>query len=243
MSRWASLGIGQYRAGETHTFLADRLYAGDGTRRAILVCPGRGTAAGSTSTVFTGWVEPVTFALADAGFALLYADMGGGFTHGNAAAGTATGQAKSYAASAYGAKSDKVGILGTSMGSLTALRYYMDNPTLVSCACFGVPDLNLQDVHDVTRTDLASEIETAHGGPSGYNSYLSAYNPSSHTSSFTSLPMQIHYASNDPNFTAGVATSFCSATGAEAINMGAVGHNAQYMDPARAVAFFRKYLG
>lgn len=234
--RQHSYGVGQYRASEGHLFIGSRRYKPDATKRAIVVCPPRGQTASEASA--NGWAGAVLSALAEEGYPLLAIDGGGSTAHGNAASATAIGQAKTYAASAFGAKSDKIGLFATSMGSLAALRYAMDNPTLVSCACLGVPNLDLQDVHDVTRTDLASEIETAHGGAPGYATYLSAYNPASHAASFTTLPMQLHYASNDSNFTAGIASTFATATGAEAINLGAVGHTAATMDASRVVAFF-----
>lgn len=240
MSRWHSYGVGQYRASESHTFIGNRLYALDSTKPPILVCPGRGQT--SDNEVLTGWIGDVVAALAEAGFPVLAADMGGTTSHGNAASAAAVGDARTYANAPFGAKSGKVGLLGTSMGALPALRYYMDNPGNVACFCGGVPNVNLQNVHDVTRPDIATEIETAHGGAGGYATYLTNYNPSAHTSSFAGLPMQLHYSTDDNNITPSTVTSFGAATGAQVISLGAVGHNPAGMDTGLVVAFFEQYL-
>lgn len=240
MSRWHSYGVGQYRPSEGHLLIANRLYKPDATKRAIIVCPPRGQVALQAHE--TGWAGTVLSALAEAGFPVLAIDCGGGTAHGNAAAAQAIGEGRTYAGSAFGAKIDAIGLFATSMGALGALRYAMVNPANVACFVGIVPSLDLQDIHDVTRPDLSAEIETAHGGLSGYSTYLTSYNPSDHTEDLATLPQQIHYATNDPNFTPTVAPAYIDATGAEGYNMGAVGHTPVNADAAAVTAFFEEHL-
>jgi pimeloyl-ACP methyl ester carboxylesterase len=231
-----SYGVGLYRASESHLFCGRRTYKPDGTRTAVLYCPSRDNTSLQAAAV--GWIDPVIRAVAEAGYPILSADMGGLTTFGNAACSTAVGEARTYVNSAFGGKiSAGVFLIGTSMGGLTALRYAKDNPSLVKGIVAGVPAIDLQDIHDVTRPDLAATIEAAHGGLAGYNTYLADHNPADHTSSFTSMPMQLHYATNDTSITSSTVTSFASATGAEAISLGAVGHSPYTMDTGRVLTF------
>jgi alpha-beta hydrolase superfamily lysophospholipase len=221
---------------ERYAFASRRNYKADATKMPILVCPPRGQTGPEQLT--PGWIGHITTALAEAGYPVLCANMGGTTTHGNAASATAVGTWKTYVQSSLGGKAGKVGLIGSSMGSLAALRFAKANPTLVQCMSLLVPNVNLQDVHDVTRTDLAAEIETAHGGTTGYNTYISNENPSSHTSSWTGFPTQLYYASNDPNFSTGVQSTFGSAIGATVTNLGAVGHDPTTVPASAVVSFF-----
>lgn len=240
MSRWHSYGVGQYRSAEGHLFIGNRLYKPDATKRAIIVCPPRGQLALQASS--SGWAGTVLAALAEAGFPVLAVDCGGSAAHGNASTVTAIGEAKAYAASAFGAKSDKIGLFATSMGSLAAFRYAQANPTLVSAMVHGVGNLDLEDVHDVTRPDLATEINTAHGNLAGYQAFVAAHNPVDHAAELSAIPQQVHYSSNDSNFSAGIAATYASAAGATAFNLGAVGHDPSSMNAATVVAFFQAHL-
>lgn len=208
-------------------------------RPPIIVAPARNFT--SFMSTQPGWIGHVLRALVEDGWPVLSGNMGGLTTHGNAASATAVGTVKDTAEGEWD-YTGPVGALATSMGSLAILRHHMDAPTDLACTCFGVPNLNLQDVHDVKRTDLATEIETAHGGSSGYNAYLADYNPADHTADLADLPQLIYYATNDPNFTNTVAPAYCSATGATGVSLGAVGHNPTSIPAGDVVDFFRAHL-
>lgn len=238
--RQHSYGVGQYRTSEGHQFVASRYYKPDATKRAIIVCPPRGQIA--LQATANGWAGTLLAALAEAGFPVLAVDCGGSTAHGNAASATAIGQARTYASTAFGAKIDQIGILATSMGALAACRYAQDSPANVGAMAFGVPNLDLEDVHDVTRTDLATEINAAHGDLAGYQAFLPAYNPIDNTADLDEIPQYVAYSSDDDQFTAGIAQTYGAAVGADVVNLGAVGHSPVSMDANAVVAFFEEHL-
>lgn len=223
--------------GGTYTVGARRNYK-PSSRPAIIVCPPRGQTHQQQFTV--GWIGHVTQKLAEAGFPVVSATMSSTASWGNTAARTAVGTTRTTAISTYAAQDAPVGILASSMGTLSGLGYAKDNPANVGAFCSAVPVVDLSDIYAL-RADYQAEITTAHTDASGYAAYLASENPSSHTGSFD-LPVQLHYASNDPNITPSTVTSFASAVGGEAINLGAVGHTPTTVDADTVVAFFEENL-
>lgn len=209
-------------------------------RPAILVCCPRGQTAIQHHQY--GWIGQVVHRLAEAGYSILASTLGSTTNWGNAAAATALGALRSTAISTYGAANGPVGILATSMGVLAGLRYAKASPADVAAFVGGVPAVDLRNIHDVTRTDLASEIETAHGGAGGYSTYLTDENPADHATTWSVLPMQLHRASNDSDVTASTVDAFGATAGAEVISLGAVGHNPSSIDADAVLTFFDAHL-
>lgn len=94
-------------------------------------------------------------------FTVCAATPGGSLHWGNANARGNAINLKNYLQTAYGT-SGKVGLVATSMGSLLALNFAMENPTLVSWVACMLPALNLADLK--ANSGYASEINAAYSG-------------------------------------------------------------------------------
>ena len=128
------------------------------------------------------------------------------------------------AANAFSFAAGKVHLLGASMGGTTVLNWAKANPTLVQSITLLIPCLDIQDIYDNDRGNagFAAQINTAHGGrPSDAN------NPADNPSSFTGLPIQCFYSSNDDITPASIPVAWAAAVGANVklYNMGAQGHS------------------
>lgn len=110
-------------------------------------------------------------------------------------------------------------MLGISMGGLCALNFAKAKPTMVKSLCLVIPVVDVQDIYTNNRGSFASAISTAYGGAPP-----DAQNPADNTSSFTSFPIRIYYSTTDNICLPAITESFATATGAELVSMGAIGH-------------------
>jgi predicted alpha/beta hydrolase family esterase len=136
--------------------------------------------------------------------------------------------------SRYGVASDKVMLVGISMGGLTALNYAVNNPTKVSAVLALVPAVSLQHHHDdpVTLggsvpdddgTGWDHEIDVAYGGHSAYLEALSTRSPYHHMT-FPDIPLLCYVSDNDTQAPPDLVEEYVTAVGGRVRSLGAVAH-------------------
>lgn len=159
-----SYGVGQYRTGEAHQIVHDRMAVLNGTRRGVVFCHG---ATGSAH----GWVGPSTAkqirALSAAGYPIISADLSDPIyarsNWGNDDHIDAIGDARSYLEANFGAKADKVILFASSMGTAGALAYAKQNLSTVLVVAAQIPVLDVNAMYVSDAGGFRSDIETAYG--------------------------------------------------------------------------------
>lgn len=134
--------------------------------------------------------------------------------------------------------SGKVHLLGFSAGGTACLNWAKANPTLVQSICLVIPAVDIQDIYDNNRSGFQASISAAYGGRPA-----DADNPADNAASFVDFPIRIYYSTNDTICIASTITTFATATGAELISMGAVGHfwSYTYWGGENAGEFFEEH--
>lgn len=230
MGVWASTGVGHYQASERSFGVANRMWKGDQSSRGLLYCPGLGATA---LTFMQSPHDPVPRALAEAGVPSASFDFGGSALFGNDTARTRVGTARTYANTTWGWQTDKVLLIGGSMGGMTALRWALANPSLVAAIALFIPLVDVQDLYDNDRGGYASDVETAYGArPSD------AQNPADNADDLAGIPIKVWSSSDDDLCLQSTHGAFCTASGAELVDLGAVGHNFDSAEYADDVADF-----
>lgn len=239
-----SRGVGQYRSAETHLFVTDRMYKRTATHRGIIYCHGAGSTAIPADGGFGG---AQILALAAAGYPVISCDLGGTLTWGNDTAFAAVDDAWAYLKSAFGAKTDKVGLIGVSMGALTALGWARQHLSSVFAVAASIPVLDLDDVYQGNKGSYRADIGTAHGVtyPTTIPT-LSTRSPVAFGSSdLAGLPLKCWSSSNDPIATVTSLASAWAGAGSTktVVDLGAVGHNGATIDPQAVVQHFDDHGG
>lgn len=237
-------GEGQYvgSGSERHVGLRGHSWR-PSLKRMVLVHGGYGqTAAGNLPP------DTVAQEIVRRGGAQMFFDCVDGKTFGNDTAITRVGQAWTYGRAAFGTKSDKLCLYGSSMGGLPLLNWALANLPSVACVALVIGATDLRDMHDNGRgasigIDLTAAIETAFGGLAGYNAAATAHNPAEHASSFAGIPIRIWYSGNDPVVVPSTVTSFVAGVGASAsaVNMGNLGHAVDSAFAKDVAAFMGQY--
>lgn len=177
--------------------------------------------------------------LAQAGYLVLAVDHGGVATWSNATTMSRVDDAYTYVMN-LGAKSGKVGVMGWSMGGLTALNWIKRNPTKISCAWIWSP------VSDLTwaRSNVTwgPEITTAY--PSGSAGYNVADEPASWRGI---APMKIAHATDDTVVPSTQTDTFVAAVNDPLVSKRTVqtgGHIALFeqVPESETTKFYKTYL-
>lgn len=222
-------GAGQYQVGEQHRLITGRLYR-PGEKRPVAYCPGVGANA---LTFLTSPHDPVPKAVANAGLPVGSFDFGGSALWGNDTARTRVGTARTFMHTRLAPRTDKLLLIGGSMGGATALRWAIQNPTQVAAIALFIPAVDLQDIVANNRGGYAASVTTAYGGTP-----TDAQNPADQAATLVSIPITIWYASDDPICAAATVQAFGAACGATMVNMGAVGHSFSASTYAASVTGF-----
>lgn len=139
---------------------------------------------------------------------------------GNATSRSRTSDARTWAAT-LGANTDKVVLMGASQGVPCALNWAQANPTLVAGIVGIIPAIDLEAIRASNVNSLRASIDAAWGV--SYPTALPANaNPMDYADELTSIPIQLFF-SNDDGVSENVDT-FALATGAELVDLGALGH-------------------
>lgn len=129
---------------------------------------------------------------------------------------------------------DRVSLLGGSMGGLCALTYALANPTKVRRIVVAITPFDLQRVYDddwggVLRASMVAAL----GGPP-----TDADNPIARMDELAHIPMLVYASTDDPISSYEAAVEFANGTGATLETMGAIGHQFGPPYSVEAVASF-----
>ncbi len=180
-------GIGDYLANESHLLIrSGKFNRGQGLRGVIAI-----HGHGATSTVWTpgNFIGDHALYLAKGGCLVLSIDAGGTAAWANDAAMTAVDNAFTYLTTTLGCMTDKVCLLGWSMGGLTALNWLKRNPSKVKSIVTFAPAFNMDYFYDNNGTSK-TEIDTAYGG-TGHAQYA-GHNPQADVVSYNGLGVKVH---------------------------------------------------
>lgn len=165
-------GVGSVVANEGDVLSLPKNWRADNTGRGIITCHGAGGNAWNS-----GWnYNPQ---LVDA-YANLAMDNGqtGVTPDGMDEWANPTHMSRVTSGAAYlqgapvQAKTDKIFLIGFSMGAHAALVWAAHNPTKVAGIWAGIPAIGMQDIWSNNRSGLRTEINTAYGFASGNTTFL-----------------------------------------------------------------------
>lgn len=170
----------------------------------------------------------------------------GASTWGNDTVIASYGSTVTFLNSRTGARTDRVMLLGMSMGALTVLNWAVANISKVAAIGLLLPCVDLADIHDNNRGGFQAAVEGAYGGLSGYTAAEPTHNPANFTATLSSVPIRIWYSTDDPICVPSVVTAFGSAVGATMTSLGAVSHSWQSLalanfDAQDAAEWFAQY--
>lgn len=218
MGRVTSYGT---KGTELAATLVRRNYRLDASKPAVIFCHGLNGQAWHP----VNYPDPVLDELAQRGFPIMSPDLGGVATWGNTASQTKLADARAYMQASMGAKAGGVLLWAGSMGTLTALNFLRNNPTLVLGMAAGLPAVDLADLHDnaVARGITEASIDTAYANHAGYVAALPTHNPSQGDFAAVADKIRLWYSTDDPTTIPARVTAFAAASGATAVSMGATG--------------------
>lgn len=190
-------------------------------RLGVLFCTERGA---TPANVISGTTSELARRLAlDFGVALT-SSAPTGLSYGNdAAIAAVTSTRSAQIQTALECRSDKVALVGRSMGGCQALNWARQNLSAVACIALICPLVNLVDAHDRV---FEAEIDAAYGSHAAYLAGLSTHNPMAYAAELSGIPIKIWYATDDTSVLQADVLAFTAAVGASCIpvSMGAVGH-------------------
>lgn len=237
----SSYRIGAYQSGEGSCLLHSRLHPFDGSKRACLYFWGRGNQSWqATSRVYWNGLQRD---LAEAGIPVLSGDYGSPTHWGSPTAVTRAEQLRVWGSDQLKLRSDKVVVMGISMGSLAALNYARANPSKVAAIVLITPITRLAYYHDTYNGGSeAAQIDTAYGGLAAYQAAVPTSDPQQYAASLSGIPLKAWYSTTDPDIPVAHVQSFAAAVGGTSASLGAVGHSAGALTSAELIEFFRPYV-
>lgn len=242
-----SYAVGRYSATGTtegDALLQPRQARAAGTARGVMLCHG---ATDVGRYAITGNYRNAAEKLARHGFNVCAPDLGAvagvSDTWGNATAMSRMDDAWAWIKNAAGggAKTDKVCLVGGSMGGLNAVNWASRNPTKVAAIALVIPALDLEDIYVNDRgPGLRAQIQAAYGGAPDYTQR----SPLLLASSIAGIPTRVWYSTNDVVTPAATTLSFIGSVGqsVSARSMGAVGHTFLAVSPDEVLAFLAPYV-
>jgi len=214
MSQYSSRGIGYSVTAPTETMMLirEKLSPTDGTYHGILCFHGH---AGDSSQFEPFGQSTITapgyhtWQLAEAGYLMGSIDAGGGTAWSNSAAMDRATDGYNWLTGTAGAKTGKIGLMGWSMGGMTALNWAKRNPTLVAGVLLWAPATDLDYFHSTSgytpaygsalpnNAGWTSEIDASYGSP--YATTSTGYRIRDEYSSWAGLgiPIRVIHASDD----------------------------------------------
>jgi len=175
-------------ASEGQLELYPKSWRRDGTMPGVLVAHGAGGTAlecRTNSGSNLNWYKFID-ALVESGYAVLSLDFGGN-TWGNVTAMSRMDAAFTYLTTTMGASSAKVGIVGQSMGHLTAMNWAAQNRSKVAYVVSSMGVANLANIYG--NSAYTAQINIAYSGAYSDATYGATYNPYVNTATkFSGLP-------------------------------------------------------
>lgn len=155
-------------------------------------------------------------------------DLGGTETWGNDTSIARVDEVIAWAAATYGTATDRVSLIGDSMGALTALGWAWRNTAEVGGVVCRLPVVALDAFHDANRLSKATAIEGAYGGLTPYNAAVATHDPSASGPVAAIAPVAsrvlLMYSTDDPAALPAEVTAYQAATRCRALPLGPVGH-------------------
>lgn len=139
-------------------------------------------------------------AICDAGLPMIATREGGGTTWANDVALAAVDAAVLALHDEMGAKTDKVVLMGYSMGGACSMAWARAHPDRVACMALINPVSDINDIWigpPAGRGSLAPGIDAAYGGTWSNATYGALHNPVLFASQLSGIPMQIWYSLDD----------------------------------------------
>lgn len=225
---WQSSGSGEYAAAERHQLHIPKNWHFDQSQRGVVFCHGLG---GDWQPSF------LPLALADAGFVVITADMGGTAHWCSTAAIDRVADAWTLMKARANVKTDKKLLAGNSMGAGQALIHAMLNASTTAAVVGTIPLVDMEDVRANNRGGYQAAIEAVHGSPVPSNK-----RPNQNVASFT-MPVRLDYHTDDPICDAGVVTAFDTAVATcTAVSMGTGGHDFTATPTDQWASFLSQYV-
>ena len=213
-----SIGTGRATVGEGDTYELPRRWPTQRIRRLVVWCHGAGGTELATATPSLIGQWSVSRAITGAGFPLVTTLLGGQNTWGNSTAQSGVDDAIAWAGSTLGAPTDKVILVGVSMGHILAANWARENPSQVAGVIGLVPGCDLEDM----RNTYGAAIEAAWGiGP--MDPLPSGANPSFDIPG-SSIPWKLYYDSSDAVVLPATVEAFGAAVGASLVQSIGLGH-------------------
>lgn len=148
-----------------------------------------------------------------------------GRTFGNTDAIDSVDKCYNYLVSNYGCRSDKVVLLGMSMGGLAVCNWARTNVSKVAAIAMVTPAVDLQMAHDI-NAGYSTEVDAAFTDHAGFLAAKPTFSPVQFAATLSSIPVRIWYSDNDNMITYSSLTTFASAHGNTTLtSIGAQGHN------------------
>lgn len=187
-------------------------------RPGVILLHGAGNPAGYADPVAQPAGTRLAAFLADAGFYCIAGAMAGDSW------GNDTGLARVVSAVALAEAATGITgcyLVGGSMGFGLGLRYAQANRAKVRAMQGLIPLVDPTALTGAAATSCASAWSVASVAVLPARAQFSS---SANRTTVSGLPMRLHYASDDTTVAPATVTSFATATGATAVNVGALGH-------------------
>ena len=243
---FSELTTGVYATGEGSVLFLPTNWKADGTRRGVIYSHG---ATNTHTQLFGGGtfagIYDAARLIADAGHPV-FAGYFGGDAWGNSTAVARFTDAFLYLTGTVGAKTDKVGLMGGSMGGCV-LAWAAQNLSKVTSFAGWVPVSDISDIHTNNRGLLRSSINTAYGGSWTEATYGATYNPSTLATNgnLAGLRYKAWYGSSDTVVISTTVTGVATAIGATASTVAVAGDHSSTINLVTASDvsdFMRTYL-
>lgn len=171
-------------------------------------------------------------------------DLGGGSTWGNETLVSRLNTTITYFNAITGARTDRVILLGVSMGAASVLNWIRNwantgagsgndfaNRNKVAAVVLLAPSVDLQDIVNNNRGGLGGAVSGAYSGyTGGWATQAPTANPANYASGYASVPIRIWYSTNDSICVPATITAFATGSGATLTSLGAIGHSASTLD-------------
>jgi pimeloyl-ACP methyl ester carboxylesterase len=242
----ASWGNHEIAVNERRYIYYGRTYQPDPTATPVIFCHPHGGGHWSGHMPYAKLIDldlainmaSICDELAEAGHPVLVADQGGTTTWSNPLAMASIDAGLTFLGTRTGCNTDRVILVGVSMGSLLALNWARANPEKVEAAALLLPIPNLEHVHDNAGSGIPAAIDAAYASYGGYAANLAAKNPSLYPEDYVGMNARMWVSTDDPIASLAEAIAFGAAADIPVFSLGAVGHDLPAsFDPTDVVDF------
>lgn len=232
----SSYGVSRYgRPGEADTLLIPREFDPDDLKPLVIYLHG---AAGNAQTVNRADAARGEYDLIRGicrlGYTVAIGDVGGIHTWGHPTAMAAVEDLRLAVINRGLALPGAAHFIGASMGGDNCIGYYRDFPQNVLSISAIIPAWDLQDIRDFNRLNLAASVN-AKWGITAQDPLPPGANPIADVEDYVALgnKLKAWYANNDDIAVPQPVRDFAEVVGAEAIDVGSLGHTQEAIAAAK----------